>query len=123
MEEEGNGKADDGGDFTGKEGGERVVVVLDAVGAGFSLPEVGVEVGGELGWGEFFELDGGDGAGEADVGGGEEAEAGDDLVGVAGERREDMSGVGTVAGFVHNLTLVNDDGVGGEDEGWGIFGF
>ena len=105
------GKADDVGVFAGEEGDEGVVIILDAVGAGFVLPEVGGEALVEPLGGEFFDAADGDGAGEAVVVAMEEGQAGDDKVLLTGEGGEHAAGVGAVGGFIEDLVVKDDDGV------------
>ncbi len=114
---EAHGETDNGGEIAAYQVYEGVVGVLDAVGAGLAAPEAGIEV--------FFEPCGGDPAdatdglsgGEAETVAAEEADAGDDAVGLALKGLKHAAGVGAVAGLVEDAGAIHDDGIGGEDHG------
>ena len=59
---------------------------------------------------------------ESWVGGSDDGDAGVDLVDAVGELAEHAFGVGEVGGFVEDLLVRDDGGVGAEDSGFGVEG-
>ena len=114
-----HGESDDGGRVAGEgDGPSGVEAFVEVVCAGLALPEAGVEVGVDLGVGD---------AADGDLGGVdkyvavalarvEDGDAGVDLVGVLGEGEDGLPGVVGVAGLADELAVLDDEGVGTEDE-------
>src|SRR5262245_28367164 len=97
---------------------ERIVLLLDGVGAGAALPLAGGEVGVQLGVGQLLEED--DALFLPDdlhvVRATPEDDAGPEFVLFAAEGGEDASGVGFVVGLADDAAIDPADGVGGKDE-------
>jgi hypothetical protein len=97
-------------------------VALDAVGSGFVEGVVGGEVVGQFGFGDRGEEDAGGFYVRAVMGGGDDGDAGVDLVGAVGELAEHAFGVGNVCRFVEDLLSTDYSRVGSEDGGFGVEG-
>jgi hypothetical protein len=87
-------------------------VALDAIGSGFVEGVVGGEVVGEVGVGDGGEEDAGGFYVGVLGGGGDDGDAGVDLVGSVGKLAEHSFSVGKICGFVEDLLLTDDGGVG-----------
>ncbi len=113
-------QSDDVGLRTGQAGDERIGV-LDAVGAGFSLPLAGFDVTVEFLRGNLPHVDGGHHLLLAcEIGRAmNDGHAGDDNVGGAGKDLQNPPGVGGVFGFADDPIAECDDRVGAENDGIG----
>jgi len=110
--DEGDGEADDVEVVAFDAGNPAGGAALDGVGSGLVHGLAGSDVGGDFLFGKCAE---GYGCGfGADLGGGcgDEGDAGDDLMGAAGEETQHAGGVGGVGGLAEDLVVEGYDGVG-----------
>lgn len=120
VEGGGDGEAHDVEEVAFDAGDPAGGVALDAIGSGFVEGVAGGQVVGEVFVGDGGEEDGG-GFDVGEAGGGcDDGDAGVDLVSAAGEGAEHVLGVGEVGGFVEDLGVEDDGGVGAEDGGVGV---
>ena len=112
--DEGEGKADDVEVVALDAGDPASGEALDGVGSGFIHGLAGGDVGVDVFVGECEEADGGDFGGDFGAGGGDDGDAGDDVMGAAGEKTEHAGGVGLVFGFAEDVAVEGDGGVGAE---------